>query len=96
MPLTAKEILFIKFCLNKIFIILRHCFDLNMLGDYTIGSGALSETYTNPVSFSQDSDAAVHALAGVQFKVAILRIYAEATVAEYSSYNIGVGIGLRN
>lgn len=70
-------------------------FDLDMLGDYTIGSGALSETYTDPVSYSQDSDAAIHALAGVQFKVAIFRIYAEATVAEYATYNIGVGIGLR-
>ncbi|MGB0347054.1 MAG: DUF6588 family protein [Balneolaceae bacterium] len=70
-------------------------FDLDMLGDYTIGSGALSETYTDPVSYSQDSDAAIHVLAGVQFKVAIFRIYAEATVAEYATYNIGVGIGLR-
>ncbi len=49
----------------------------------------------SPINYSQDSDAAIHALAGVQFKIAILRIYAEATVAEYSSYNIGVGIGLR-
>jgi len=71
-------------------------FELDMLGDYTIGSGALSETYTNPVSYTQDSDAAIHALAGAQFKIAILRIYAEVTVAEYTTYNVGVGIGLRN
>lgn len=71
-------------------------FELDMLGNYTIGSGALSETYTNPVSYTQDSDAAVHALAGVQFKIAIFRIYGEATLAEYSTYNVGIGIGLRN
>jgi hypothetical protein len=71
-------------------------FELDILGNYTVGSGVLSETYTDPVSFSQDSDAAIHALAGVQFKIAILRIYAEATVAEYTTYNVGVGIGLRN
>lgn len=49
-----------------------------------------------PISYTQDSDAAIHALAGAQFKIAIFRIYAEATVAEYTTYNVGVGIGLRN
>jgi hypothetical protein len=71
-------------------------FELNMLGDYTIGTAPFTETYTDPVSFTKDSDAAIHALAGAQFKLAIFRIFAEVTVAEYTTYNAGIGIGLRN
>lgn len=66
-----------------------------MLGDYTVGSGQAQQTFTDPVSFSADSDAAIHALAGAQFKLAIFRIYGEVTVAEYTTYNVGIGIGLR-
>lgn len=71
-------------------------FELNMLGDYQIGTGLASTTISDPVSYKQDSDAGVHALAGLQFKVAILRIYAEATLAEYATVNAGIGIGFRN
>ncbi|MFV1885265.1 MAG: DUF6588 family protein [Balneola sp.] len=71
-------------------------FELNMLGDYTIGSGIAQTTISDPVSYTQDSDAGIHALAGFQFKIAILRIYAEATVAEYTTVNAGIGIGFRN
>lgn len=71
-------------------------FELDMLGDYTIGAGPATQTFTDPVSYTQDSDAAIHALAGIQFKLAIFRIYAEATVAEYTTYNVGIGIGLRS
>jgi hypothetical protein len=70
-------------------------FNLDMLGDYTVGSGPAQETFTDPVSFSSDSDAAIHALAGAQFKLAIFRIFAEVTLAEYTTYNAGIGIGLR-
>ena len=67
-------------------------FELNMLGDYDLGGGVV---LSDPVSYTADSDAAIHALAGAQFKLAIFRIYAEATIAEYATYNIGIGIGLR-
>jgi hypothetical protein len=70
-------------------------FNLDMLGDYTVGSGQAQQTFTDPVSFSADSDAAIHALAGAQFKLAIFRVYGEVTVAEYTTYNVGIGIGLR-
>jgi hypothetical protein len=70
-------------------------FNLDMLGDYTVGSGPAQETFTDPVSFSSDSDAAIHALAGAQFKLAIFRIFAEVTLAEFTTYNAGIGIGLR-
>jgi len=68
-------------------------FELNMLGDYDLGGG---NTLTNPVSYTQSSDANVHALAGVQLKIAVLRIFAEVTAAEFVTYNAGIGIGLRN
>lgn len=70
-------------------------FELNMLGDYTIGSGLAQSTISDPVSYKQDSDAGIHGLAGVQLKIAIFRIYAEATLAEYATINAGIGIGLR-
>jgi hypothetical protein len=71
-------------------------FELNMLGNYDIGSGPTAQTLTDPISFTKDSDAAIHALAGAQFKLAIFRIFGEVTIAEYSTYNVGIGIGLRN
>ncbi|GAB5409275.1 MAG: hypothetical protein BalsKO_16400 [Balneolaceae bacterium] len=71
-------------------------FELNMLGDYQIGTGVASTTISDPVSYKEDSEAGVHALAGLQFKIAILRIYAEATLAEYATVNAGIGIGFRN
>lgn len=71
-------------------------FELNMLGDYQIGSGPAQTTISDPVSYKQDSDASVHALAGLQFKLAIFRIYAEVTAAEYMTANAGIGIGFRN
>ena len=50
----------------------------------------------NPISYQQDSDAAIHAIAGTQVKIGLMRIYLEATIAEYVTYNVGLGIGLRN
>ena len=67
-------------------------FELNMLGNYDIGGG---QTLTDPVSYSDDSQAGVHALAGIQLKIAILRIYAEVTAAEFMTANAGIGIGFR-
>lgn len=68
-------------------------FELDILGNYDIGGG---QTLQDPVSYSQDSDAGIHALAGFQFKMGPIRIYAEATAAEYFTANAGIGIGLRN
>lgn len=71
-------------------------FELNMLGDYVIGSGVSQTTLTDPVSYSQNYDGGIHLLAGAQIKLAILRIFAEVTTAEYTTFNGGIGIGLRN
>ena len=56
----------------------------------------MSTTISDPVSYTQDSDAGIHALAGFQFKLGPIRLYAEATAAEYFTANAGIGIGLRN
>ncbi len=71
-------------------------FELNMLGDYVIGSGVAQSTLTDPVSYTQNYDGGIHLLAGAQIKLAILRIFAEVTTAEYTTFNGGIGIGLRN
>ena len=71
-------------------------FDLNMLGDYVIGSGVSQTTLTDPVSYSQNYDGGIHFMAGAQIKLAVLRIFAEVTTAEYTTFNGGIGIGLRN
>lgn len=68
-------------------------FELDMLGNYDIGGG---QTLSNPVSYTEESDAALHALAGFQFKLGPIRLFAEATAAEYTTFNGGIGIGLRN
>lgn len=71
-------------------------FELDVLGDYEIGTAPFNTTISDPVSYSEDSDAGIHALAGFQFKLGPIRIYAEATAAEYVTANAGIGIGLRN
>jgi len=71
-------------------------FELNMQGDYVIGSGVSQTTLTDPVSYSQNYDGGIHFMAGAQIKLAVLRIFAEVTTAEYTTFNGGIGIGLRN
>ena len=71
-------------------------FELNMLGDYVIGSGIAQTTLSDPVSYSQSYNGGIHVMAGAQIKLAIFRIFAEVTTAEYTTFNGGIGIGLRN
>jgi len=70
-------------------------FELDILGDYVIGSTPFTTTISDPVSYTQDSDAGIHALAGFQFKLGPVRLYAEATAAEFFTANAGIGIGIR-
>ena len=71
-------------------------FELNMLGDYIIGSGVRQSTLTNPVSYTQSYNGGIHLIAGAQIKLALFRLFAEVTTAEYTTFNGGIGIGLRN
>ncbi len=71
-------------------------FELNMLGDYIIGSGVRQSTLTDPVSYTQSYNGGIHLIAGAQIKLALFRLFAEVTAAEYTTFNGGIGIGLRN
>ena len=71
-------------------------FELNMLGDYIIGSGVHQSTLTDPVSYTQSYNGGIHLIAGAQIKLALFRLFAEVTTAEYTTFNGGIGIGLRN
>jgi len=71
-------------------------FELNMLGDYIIGSGVRQSTLTDPVSYTQSYNGGIHLIAGAQIKLALFRLFAEVTTAEYTTFNGGIGIGLRN
>ena len=71
-------------------------FELNMLGDYIIGSGVRQSTLTDPVSYTQSYNGGIHLIAGAQIKIALFRLFAEVTTAEYTTFNGGIGIGLRN
>lgn len=71
-------------------------FELNMLGDYIIGSGVRQSTLTDPVSYTQSYNGGIHLIAGAQIKLALFRFFAEVTTAEYTTFNGGIGIGLRN
>ena len=67
-----------------------------MLGDYIIGSGVRQSTLTDPVSYTQSYNGGIHLIAGAQIKIALFRLFAEVTTAEYTTFNGGIGIGLRN
>ena len=70
-------------------------FELNMLGDYIIGSGVRQSTLTDPVSYTQSYNGGIHLIAGAQIKLALFRLFAEVTTAEYTTFNGGIGIGLK-
>lgn len=75
-------------------------FDVDVTGDYDIptslGGMPQTTTVTDPISFSIDSDVKTHLLGGFRLKLGFLSIFAEGTVAEYSTVNAGIGFGLRN
>jgi len=70
-------------------------FEVDVLGDFEVQTIAGTTTITDPISYTEDSEASVHLLGGVRFKLAIFNIYAEGTVAEYSSLNAGIGFSFR-
>lgn len=71
----------------------KSTFNLDILGTYDLGGG---QTLQDPVSYEEDGEAGIHALAGFQLKLGPIRFFAEATAAEYVTGNAGIGIGLRN
>ncbi|MEO1022808.1 MAG: DUF6588 family protein [Bacteroidota bacterium] len=68
-------------------------FQVDMVGQYDLGAG---QSITDPVSYDDNSDAVVHALAGAQFKLGFFRIFLEGTASNYFTINGGIGLGFRN
>ncbi|HEY0896459.1 MAG TPA: DUF6588 family protein [Sphingobacteriaceae bacterium] len=73
--------------------------DLSMKGRYEFrefaadGSSVIRER-VDPVSIKNSDIGGMRANAGFQLNLAILRLYASYSVAEYNSFNAGIGIGL--
>ncbi|MFN1834073.1 DUF6588 family protein [Balneola sp. MJW-20] len=70
-------------------------FDLDIKGNYPVEALGGYTTINDPVSFSVESDASVHALAGFRIKLAFFAIYAEATFTDYVTANAGIGFTFR-
>jgi len=68
-------------------------FEVDVLGDFEVETIAGTTTVSDPISYTEDSDAGIHLLAGLKFRLAIFSIYAEGTLAEYPTLNAGIGIG---
>lgn len=73
--------------------------NLDISGDYPVNTSIAGQSFynvvTDPVSFSLDSESAMHLLGGFRLKLGILAIYGEATLANYFTANAGVGISFR-
>jgi len=76
-------------------------FELEMAGDYPVSSFnplVAGDTYTvvsDPFGYDQSSDSNIHMLGGFRLKLGFLAFYGEATLANYITGNVGVGISFR-
>lgn len=77
--------------------------DVRLKGKYEIITGATVigpvvqpnyDTLEDPVTIKNNEIAGLRANAGFQLNLAVLRLYASYSVAEYNSFNAGLGIGL--
>ena len=73
--------------------------DLDINGDYPVNTSVAGQDFYNvvsdPISFSLDSESSVHLMGGFRFRLGVIAIYGEATVANYFTANAGVGISFR-
>ena len=73
--------------------------DIGLTGNYPFITGVNAKgqpIYTsiaNPISINSNGVSGFHADAGVQLSLTLLKIYASYTAAQYSSYNVGIGLG---
>jgi hypothetical protein len=74
--------------------------DARMKGDYefTTGANAVGQptytTFTDPIAIRNTDIGGLRANAGFQLNMAFFRLYASYSVAEYNSFNAGIGIGI--
>lgn len=69
--------------------------DAQLKGTFPVPTLTGTETLVDPISFSKDGENSVHGIVGVQFKVALLTLSAEFTMAQYQTLNAGLGISFR-
>lgn len=74
--------------------------DARLKGEYEFTTGATATgsptytTFTDPMRIKNDDIGGLRANAGFQLNLAVLRFYASYSVAEYNSFNAGIGIGI--
>ena len=74
--------------------------DAHMKGKYEFTTGASATgtptytEFTDPISLKNSDIGGLRANAGFQLNLAVLRLYASYSVAEYNSFNAGLGIGI--
>ncbi len=70
--------------------------DIDVEGDYPVELPLNRyDVISDPFAFSLDSDSNIHMLGGFRLRLGILAIYGEATLANYITGNVGVGISFR-
>jgi hypothetical protein len=74
----------------------RSSSDLQLLGTYTVaGPSGSSVTVRDPIDISLSGSNNVKAFVGVGLNLALLRLRAEYTIAEYPTFNAGLSLSLR-
>ena len=69
--------------------------ETNLLGTYTITSGADSGmTFTDPLSVVIE-DSGINATLGMKIKLGIVRLHADYTISDYSNFSFGINFGSR-
>ena len=67
----------------------------DMLGDYTISlADGTSKTRSNPLS-SDKSYTGTHAMIGARANLLFLKIFANYTLQEFNTLNVGVSVNFR-
>lgn len=69
--------------------------DARLKGTFPVPTLTGTETVVDPISFSKDGENSVHGIVGIQFKIALVTLSAEFTMAQYQTLNAGLGISFR-
>jgi len=67
---------------------------INALGTYDFGSLPSDKGIKDPIKIDEKSINAIKATAGLQLKLAILKLYASYTLSDYNYVNAGIGLGI--
>ena len=69
--------------------------DAELKGTFPVPTLTGTDTIVDPISFSEDGSNSVHGTVGIQFKLAIITLSAEYTIARFQTLNAGLGISFR-